>query len=342
MPILSHFAFAADERYSLQMKVAVASLLHACRQKPREVHVHVLDVGIKDTTFSVMRDLWRRMMPSVVVERHVVDPQRYRNYRLWNNSLAAYARLDLPFILPNVDWCFYLDCDVLLVSDPVELESLLTKGLLIAGHLNPRQITIENDARWLQTKDMSVDIDKYVCSGVLLMNLKGMRENGAGRRAFDFIERYPDTVAPDQIALNVVCAGRVGLLPDSWGGFPVEIVRANTCDCIHFVGAVPWKADHGWEFFLHKYRLTKLWCRFAEEFCDEPGLWTRYCGWRVAWKDRIKALVLKPVLCFAALTRLYPRRFEPLAQALRDRMTARAVDDAERKLFTVTVELPKK
>lgn len=340
MTSLTHFAFAADEQYSLQMKIAVASLLHACRRHPRELHVHVLDVGIADGTFDAMCHLWRRLYPSVVIDRHAINATRYSRYRLWNNSLAAYARLDLPQILPDVDWCFYLDCDVLFVFDPAELESLLTEELLIAGHLNPRQITIENDARWLQTKNVSVDIDRYVCSGVLLMNLKGMRECGTRRSAFDFIERYPDTVAPDQIALNVVCAGKVGLLPDSWGGFPVEIVRANTCDCIHFVGAVPWKAEHGWEFFLHKYRLTKLWCRFAEEFCDEPGLWNRYCGWRVAWKDRIKALVLKPILCFAALTRLYPRRFESVAQALRERMTSQAVADAERKLFSVTVEFP--
>lgn len=340
MSNLNHFAFAADEQYSLQMKIAVASLLHACRRHPREFHVHILDVGLKETTLDRMCALWRQMLPSVIIERHKIDAKRYSHYRLWNNSLATYARLDLPRLLPTVEWCFYVDCDTLQLSDPIALEALLMDGFLMVGHLNPRQITRDNDARWLKDIGVEVDCERYVCAGVLLMNLRGMRENDVGGKTFDFLTKFPKAIAPDQIALNVVCAGKVGLLPDSWGGFPVEIVRANTCDCIHFVGAVPWKVDHGWEFFLHKYRLTKLWCRFAEEFCDEPGLWNRYCGWRVAWKDRIKALVLKPILCFAALTRLYPRRFESVAQALRERMTSQAVADAERKLFSVTVELP--
>lgn len=42
------FAFAADKNYVMQLKVAVASLLHACRKSPREMTIHVLDLGIGD------------------------------------------------------------------------------------------------------------------------------------------------------------------------------------------------------------------------------------------------------------------------------------------------------
>ena len=113
---LEHFVFAADGNFRLQLKVAVASLLEASADTDRDIVIHVLDMGIGNDAWDELVEVWRGLFESVNFERHLIDESRFAGYRKWKGGLAAYARILLPELLCDVDYCLYADCDTFFVS----------------------------------------------------------------------------------------------------------------------------------------------------------------------------------------------------------------------------------
>ena len=55
-------------------------------------------------------------------------------FRAWHGSLAAYARLFLPTLLSEVDWCLYVDGDTLFTDDPAKVLACRAEDVAIVGH----------------------------------------------------------------------------------------------------------------------------------------------------------------------------------------------------------------
>ena len=57
-----------------------------------------------------------------------------------------------------------------------------------------------------------------ICSGVLLINLKGLRQYEYSKKIADFISKYQDRlIQHDQTIINVVFQNRIALLPPRYG-----------------------------------------------------------------------------------------------------------------------------
>lgn len=331
---ISDFAFAADGNYVMPLRVAVASLLHACRFKPRAITVHILDVGIPDGKWNELAAFWIALMPQAKFRRHIVSAERYKGYRIWNGSLATYARLELPDLLPDVDWCFYFDCDILITRDPAELEEVDVSDLAILGQLNYGPATDSSDGPWLASRKLPFDPRCYVCAGVLLMNLSYLRRTNGANRCFDFLERHPDSIAADQVALNVVCFGHIGLLPPGWGVFSIEAMVEGRSGCIHYSGKLPWRSHRGWLYFCGEHKLERLWRRFAvrvggcsmRDFENLP-MWVRI-------RDFAIALSIRAIAETVVSLRLYPTRMSARMERIRRRFRSDLIGRLEMELFS--------
>lgn len=303
---IADFAFAADGNYVMPLRVAVASLLHACRHNPRPLTVHVLDLGISDSDWAALTVNWSSLMPSARFARHSVSAEKYAEYMVWNGSVAPYARLELPMLLPDVEWCMYFDCDVWVMRDPAELERLCDDRLAMLGHVNFEPMTIRKDGPWLVERGLPFDCKSYVCSGVVILNLAWFRRTGAWKSCFEFLSRYPNPVAVDQTVLNVVCFGHVGLLPSGWGEFSVEAVESGNLGCLHYSGPVPWRAHRGWFYFSGEQELEAAWRRFAVNYAGcKPEDFEELSGFRRAF-DLSCAGLVKLVVKLTLLAGLCP------------------------------------
>ncbi|MBQ9993872.1 MAG: glycosyltransferase family 8 protein, partial [Clostridia bacterium] len=68
-----------------------------------------------------------------------------------------------------------------------------------------------------------VDKSEYINSGVLLMNLKKLREAGLDSHFLSLLNEYHfDCIAPDQDYLNALCNGRIYYLGEEWDAMPNE------------------------------------------------------------------------------------------------------------------------
>lgn len=240
-----HIVFAADGGFLRQLLVSSGSAVYASRKGRRPLCVHVLDCGISKDGWawyaSQMNALSARCGVRVELCRHTIDMARFAHLPGWTNgSKAIWARILIPELLESVDACVYSDCDVLFVADPTEMLGTLSPEVLLAGHRNPFGEK-GPDARWHLKKGLPYDANAYVCTGLVAMNLAGMRESGIVRACFDFASRHPDVVSNDQTALNNACRGKTAILPDGWGLFTHECHCFDGCiKAIHFSGGWPW------------------------------------------------------------------------------------------------------
>ena len=122
---------------------------------------------------------------------------------------AAYYRLDLHNLLPDVDRIIYMDGDTAVFQDLSELIFLDMKGNYILGFLDNRPDAL----RKYKIKNAVV-----LCSGVLLMDLSALRKNNITEKFNEFLEANLGNIEQhDQTTINVVCQEKISTLPPKYG-----------------------------------------------------------------------------------------------------------------------------
>ena len=273
-----HIVYATDEKYLLPTQVALSSAVYNASRK-KDLVIDILECGISDAKWLSFESGIRRSIGyEFALVRHKTNCLAYRRYKSWHSSWTAYARFEIPDILPsNVAWCVYADSDTLFVADPFELQKIYDDKWAIMGH---RDVDGMIQASWFAKNGFAWKPDEYVCSGFLLLNLNMFRCSSMSQKLRKFLSAYPDVPFPDQDALNIVCRGEVGVLPTGWGVFANDVF--NVCDepyCIHFVGEHPWEwpalgligmPDTSRLWFAYSGKVCKLRlnrCRYLFRYC---------------------------------------------------------------------------
>jgi len=157
-------------------------------------------------------------------------------------SLTIYFRLFIPALFPQYDKAIYLDSDIIVPGDISRLwEEKLGRNLIGAC----ADYSIQHILPFMKYIDEYVGVDhrNYVNSGVLLMNLKRLREVDLAGRFLRWNRKYRlETVAPDQDYLNVLCWGCIHYLDPQWDAMPSErITSFEDPQIIHFnLASKPW------------------------------------------------------------------------------------------------------
>ena len=125
-------------------------------------------------------------------------------------SIAAYYRLSLPNVFPNINKIIYLDGDTLVLGDLKELIDFDMKDNAIMGFIDyPDSV-----------KSFGLIKTTVICSGVLLLNLELLRKYNYSRKIDDFIAKNKNMlILEDQTILNIVMHGKLGPLPPKYGIF---------------------------------------------------------------------------------------------------------------------------
>ncbi len=202
--------------------------------------------------------------------------------------LSAYYRLLLPELLKDCDKCIYID------GDTVAQDSLFNLYSIDLGdnYIGAVEAIGYYEDKEYHTKRLNIDPKddfRYYNAGVLLMNLKQLRQDNVMDRFMSLIGNKFES--QDQDIINVVCAGRILSISAAYNvmtkynewddkrylsviseldynGYKKQI---NKPVIIHYADIVkPWNdttfkyADHWWEVALK----TRCWNMFAREKTD--------------------------------------------------------------------------
>lgn len=141
--------------------------------------------------------------------KHVGDSFNNTATSITHITRPTYFRLIVPELL-NIDKCVYLDVDTIIMSDLQGLFSVSVDDYYVAGVWHPGAVLCEKED--IICKNANIPSAKqYINAGVLVMNLKRLRDDNAVKR---FLELVPLKMpSQDQDIINHVCYGKILLIP---------------------------------------------------------------------------------------------------------------------------------
>lgn len=240
-----HFALCFNDAYVPYACVTIQSILnHADSQE--DIQVHIVSDYISDDNQQILQNLGN-------IQIHIIEngAEIFKDIKdsIW--SIYTWFRVLLPSILDcEIHKLLYLDCDVVVNDSLDELFSIDMEDKAVGGCLDIQTYDKEVFARLGYHSDK-----KYICAGVLMMNLDKWREMDLAHKIIKFAEQNPARIVfPDQDAINYICQDDKIIFPNRYGVIvpffrSAEFIKDHLGEMntlmkhpaiIHYAGYAPW------------------------------------------------------------------------------------------------------
>ena len=200
-----HLVVGCDDSYARHLAVMLLSLFARSLTLPVQVHV------LAPPGFASRNKLEEALgQHASKLVYYKVDPQNLPGLGRPDISVATYYRLLIAEVLaPDLDRVIYLDCDMLVCCDLVELWDQPLGEFVVGAVTDP-------GFRHHEVLGLPEGAG-YFNAGVLLIDLKRWRAAGIGREALAFRVAHPERIShDDQCALNWLLLGRWAKLDETW------------------------------------------------------------------------------------------------------------------------------
>lgn len=207
--------FATDNAYAPYLCVALRSLIDH-KHPMDEYRVYIL----VDTIARIHRDRLFAMATDTVSVEFVSVAEKLDRLGVMLHlrdyyTRATYYRFFIPALFPQYGKGIYLDCDILLMADLGEFWRFPLEDRIVGAAPEEVMLTVDVFGRYTEAV-LGIPREEYFSAGVMLMNLKKMRETSLESRFVDLIGRRKFSVTQDQDYLNVLCHGDAVILPLDW------------------------------------------------------------------------------------------------------------------------------
>ena len=203
-----HIAVVSDEGYAIPTITMLTSARYN-KSPERSYIIHVL--GNNLSAFS-KRKLGELERPDFSLRFYACSSEQYKHCYISPTSYYNHScmiKCGLVELLPQLDKVLFLDGDILVMGDLGELYDTDLGNNILASM---RELGAEK-----RELHKIIGTTHYFNAGVMLLNLKQMREEHLGERLIQTQLQAPDTWHfADQDPFNVVCDGRTLYLHPRW------------------------------------------------------------------------------------------------------------------------------
>lgn len=259
-PVIPIF-FTVNEGYAPYLDCAIRSMAENA-SKDNEYVIHVLHQDLTDESIEKIktgiRPPFSVEFTKMEDEFHGIVAREENKLRCDYFTLTIYFRIFIADMFPQYDKGIYVDSDIIVPGDISELYKIDLEGNII-GACCDRSIQGVPDLVYYTENAVGAKSDDYINSGILLMDLRMMREKNFSGLFLDLMNEYHfDTVAPDQDYINAMCNGNIKYLSDDWDTMPPQAGEATlnpSPKLIHFnLFQKPWCYDNiPYEEYFWKY-----------------------------------------------------------------------------------------
>ncbi len=238
--------FAVDDNYIPVLSVAIRSMLDNA-SKSNKYLIKILNTGIKEehkqSFYAFNSD--NVDVEFVDVSRHMIalsDKLHTRDYF----SKTTYFRLFIPKMFPEYNKCLYLDADIIVNGDISKLYNTFLGSNLIGAVTDEAVQLIPEFVDYVENA-LGIAGPKYFNAGILVMNLKQLRDYHFEEKFVQLLSKYTFRVAQDQDYLNVICKDRVTYVNANWNKMPFKngCLDTSKLNLVHYnLCAKPWHADN--------------------------------------------------------------------------------------------------
>ncbi len=215
--------FSVDDNYAPFLAVALNSAIKNA-DKTRKYQANILYKDLNKQNISKIKaletDNFSINMFPMENSFQMLDDRMSNRLRCDFFTLTIFFRLFIPDLFSQYDKGMYIDCDVALTEDIGKLFDIDLGDNLIGAC---RDLSIADIPPLVAYTENAVGIKRgeYVNSGVLLMNLKKMRELKFEEHFLNLHKTYQfENLAPDQDYLNAICSGKILYLENEWNTMP--------------------------------------------------------------------------------------------------------------------------
>lgn len=307
-----HVAVASNEGYIIGALVALSSVA-VCAQPGTMLHFHIFTENVKRKTFEWVTRTLCRLHSNSVIQEYVCDESLLNGMPSWGGSRMASVRCFMPEILSDVDWCLYLDCDVLYLASLEDFWHLRDDSCYAVAVQDEAQWVRRLEGAWaLRHCGVNIPDNEYFNSGVMLLNLRKCRTDKVPKQMSCFFKKHPDVRFPDQTAMNVIFNGKKRMAPARFNRIQGYLSddKLSGGAVIHYTGGGPWVRKLStlatvrfrlWHVFADRYVWQKrgasykycfgkytVWIKYLLYFMMKSPLWRlTYCVYAVFGKGQI-------------------------------------------------------
>ena len=249
---MKHFAFCVNDAYVPYIAVTIKSI--RVHHPDEGLVFHILTDGVSEKNRARLQD---EVADDPGVSCHIITVDRSKVCRLRKGKQheSVWYRVLLPeYLSDEVHRILFLDADTLVTGSLDALFELDLDGRSVAGCLDPLSFNADTFERLEYDPAL-----KYLCAGVLMINLDYWREHGLEERIIAFATDQAERLRFwDQDAVNYVCRDTKLVLPLRYGVmscffWPAWVGRIGSKEelreclldpaIIHFAGNAPWKKE---------------------------------------------------------------------------------------------------
>ena len=267
-------AIGIDSKYVLQAVVFITSLL----ENKKKSSLYKIFIMTADDVNDEDRKILNKLMDKYGKDNLIINlyDMKYSFNDAYSDShvsKAAYYRINLPSLLPNLDRVIYSDIDVVNFEDLYELYNLeFKKNIYFRGILDYANLANSLAQYGVKTK-------KYMNSGLMVINLKEIRNNGVEKKIIDFVNSHKYLSLYDQTAINAVCNNNFEKIPLKYNRFNFGTLQNimnfnNNQDKKYRYNDAEIKEAFYSPVMLHYAGWEKPWLK--DKICGNRGYWWYY------------------------------------------------------------------
>ena len=223
IPIL----ISTDNGYVYPTLVSMTSMV---KNKNKDVFLE-FNIMVSGDTSSENREKFKKFgnIYSKDCSTKIIDMgNRFKGVRGTHFPPSAFYRLLASSYLPQYEKVLYIDGDTLVRHDLNELFSTNIDNYYIAGVKDMGMSLSSNSTKNSYAKKLNIkNMDQYINSGVLLMNLKRMREDRVENKFLNYMQNGGFLKYADQEVLNSVCYGKIKPISPVYNDFVLVLQHYN-------------------------------------------------------------------------------------------------------------------
>lgn len=213
--------FSINDSYAPYLYVCLKSLLAHIKSYDK-YKAYILYTGLSDRHQKNLLKLQNDNLGIEFIDvRQFIDENVSKIFAVTEHfTPETYYRFFLPQFFPEFDKVLYLDADTLILHDIAPLFSIdIGNNYLGVTH----DCEIVRASNFIGTeysdyfrKTLGVKIENYFQAGVMLVNLKKMREDIITDKLLATLKKVGVPKFVDQDILNIVCQNKVTFIPQNW------------------------------------------------------------------------------------------------------------------------------
>ncbi len=215
--------FTIDDQASLYLETAIRSLMaNASQTYDYKIYILYKEIGAayKEAIEGMAKDPFEIEFVQMEEGFKGIEDRPENRLRCDFFTPSIFYRIFLGDMFPQYDKGIYIDSDVIIPGDISKLYEIDLGDNILAGCPDFSVMEIEDFANYIE-RAVGVPRTEYINSGMLLLNMKMMREVHFADHFLTLMNTYHfNSIAPDQDYINAMTYGKKILLDECWDAMP--------------------------------------------------------------------------------------------------------------------------